>query len=173
MYLKDIIRGGAPMKKTIVFLSIIGTLLFLRFVVFFLASIPSGSMIPTIEIGDQILANRLDRNFHRGDVVIFPYPDDESTLYIKRIIGEPGDSIEIKDGKTYVNEEALEEVYLAEPQEGEYGPYTVPEGHYFMLGDNRNHSADARFWNNTYVEEEKIVGKAFWVWFPFNHLHAI
>lgn len=159
--------------KIIIPISIVALLFFLRFVVFFLATIPSGSMLPTIQIGDNVIANRLDRDFNRGDVVIFPFPDNESVLYIKRIIGEPGDKVEIKDGKTYVNEEAIEEVYLAEEQIGDYGPFEVPDGHYFMMGDNRNHSADARFWKNTYVEESKIIGKAFWVWFPLNHLHVI
>lgn len=152
---------------------IIGLFLFFRFVVFFFATIPSASMYPTIKVGDNVIVNMLDRNFKRGDVVIFPYPDDEDTLYIKRIIGEPGDKVEIKDGKTYVNEEVLDEPYVAEEEKGEWGPYYVPEGHYFMLGDNRNHSVDARFWTNTYVEEGKIVGKAFLVWFPLNHLHGI
>lgn len=167
-------KQGIKKKLGIIIpIAVVATLLFLRFFVFFLARIPSGSMIPTIEVGDNVLANKLDRDFHRGDVVIFPFPDDDKTLYIKRIIGEPGDKVEIKEGKTFINDEVIPEPYLAEEQIGEFGPYNVPEGHYFMMGDNRNYSADARYWTNTYVKEDKIIGKAFWVWFPFNHLHSL
>ena len=160
-------------KKIIIPAAIAATLLILRFVVFFLAVVPSGSMIPTIQIGDQLVVNKIDRNFSKGDIVVFKYPDDESVYYIKRIIGEPGDKVEIKDGKTYVNEEIINEPYLAEEENGDFGPYNVPESSYFMLGDNRNYSKDARFWTNKYVEEDKIIGKAFYIWFPFNRIRTL
>ncbi len=128
------------------------------------AEVPTGSMENTIMAGDRILALRtsywLDEP-KRGDVVVFRYPDDPTgeTLYVKRIIGEPGDTVVVEDGVVYANGEALEESYLAEPMVGDFGPFTVPEGSYFTMGDNRNHSLDSRYWENKYVEEGEILGK--------------
>ena len=103
--------------------------------------------------GDKLIALRTFYWFEdpkRGDIVVFEYPDDPSELFIKRIIGEPGDKVEIIDGKVYINDsrEPLKEDYLKEPMEGSFGPYTVPEDCYFMMGDNRNDSLDSRFWND-------------------------
>lgn len=128
------------------------------------AKVPTGSMENTIMPKDRFIANRLayiNDNPDRGDIVVFKYPDDESVLYVKRVIGLPGDYVEIIDGKVYINnsEEPLIEEYIKEEMYGTYGPYTVPEDCYFMLGDNRNNSLDSRFWENTFVEKEKILGK--------------
>ena len=89
-------------------------------------------------------------------------------LFIKRIIGMPGETVEIKDGKVYINgsEEPLKDSFTPETPVGDYGPYTVPEDSYFVLGDNRNYSRDSRFWNNPYVAEDKILGKAVLRYFP-------
>ena len=139
------------------------------------ARIPSGSMESTIMTGDRIFGFRLQYLFgdpKRGDVVIFKYPDDESTNFIKRIIGLPGETLEIRAGKVYINgsETPLDEsAYLnEEPYALDFGPYQIPEGHYFMMGDNRNHSKDSRYWVNTFVARDKILAKAFfryWGWF--------
>ena len=133
------------------------------------AVVPSSSMETTIMTGDRVIGLRFAYNFsepERGDIMIFKFPDDESKLYIKRLIGLPGETVEIKDGHVYIDGEVLDEPYLTVSTEGNYGPYTVPEDHYFMLGDNRNNSADSRFWNNTYLEREKIVGKAVFKYWP-------
>lgn len=133
------------------------------------AIVPSSSMETTIMTGDRVIGNRLAYSFsepERGDIIIFKFPDDESKLYIKRLIGLPGETVEIKEGKVFVDGEALDEPYLTVTTEGTFGPYTVPEGHYFMLGDNRNNSADSRYWNNTYLAREKIVGKAVFKYWP-------
>lgn len=135
------------------------------------AVIPSASMEPTIMTNDRIFGNRLayvNKDPARGDIVIFRFPDDEKQLYIKRIIGEPGDVVEIRDGLVYINgsEEPLDEPYVKVTPEGDFGPYVVPEGSYFMLGDNRNNSADSRYWINHYVKKEKILGKAWIRYFP-------
>ncbi|SFK74742.1 signal peptidase I Serine peptidase. MEROPS family S26A [Lachnospiraceae bacterium KH1T2] len=133
------------------------------------AKIPSASMEQTIMTGDRVIGFRgayLFSDPQRGDIVIFKYPDDESILYIKRIIGMPGDEVEIKDNVVYINGERYNEDYISGGTSGDFGPYKVPEGHYFMLGDNRNNSADSRYWNNTYLAKEKIVGKAVFRYWP-------
>lgn len=156
------------------------------------AKIPSGSMQNTIMKGDHLLANRLayiNSDPERGDIVVFKYPVDESTLYIKRIIGLPNEKVEIIDGKIYIDESAepLEEDYLPEEWfiRNDGYVFNVPEGCYLMLGDNRNDSSDARYWKEEalqkgvadteeeaekfqYVAKEKIEGKAFVRYWPIS-----
>ncbi len=134
------------------------------------AKIPTGSMENTIMAGDRVIGFRwsyLFSNPKRGDVVVFKFPDDESQNYVKRIIGLPGETVEIKSGIVYINGVALEENYLKEtPYRENFGPYEVPERHYFMMGDNRNRSADAREWTNKYVAKNKILGKVKFRYYP-------
>lgn len=149
------------------------------------AKIPSESMEKTIMTGDRIFGFRLAYGISLGlfgqeiisekwkaperfDIVIFKYPDDESQLFIKRIIGLPGESVEIRDGKVYIDSSGtpLDDSFLPEEMEGSYGPYEVPENSYFMLGDNRNNSWDSRCWDNTCVRFDQIVGKAVLRYFP-------
>ena len=129
------------------------------------AVIPSASMEPTIMTGDRIFGNRLaykSSSPERGDIVIFRYPDDESQLFIKRVIGLPGETLEVRDGRVYIDNSdlPLDEPYVKVDAVGDYGPVTIPEGGYFMMGDNRNKSADSRFWVHPFVMEEKILGQA-------------
>ena len=148
------------------------------------AKIPSESMENTIMTGDRIFGYRLAYGLNldlfgkeiskkwkdpeRFDIVIFKYPDDESQLFIKRLIGLPGDKVEIRNGKVYINdsETPLEDDYVPETPLGSFGPYEVPENCYFMMGDNRNNSKDSRYWTNTYVRFDQIVGKAEIRYFP-------
>lgn len=135
------------------------------------AEVPTGSMIPVVQPGDRLIVNRLAYLFDdpkRGDIVMFAFPDDESDNYLKRIIGLPGEKLEIKDGLVYINDsdKPLDEPYLNDPPNGNYGPYNIPEGCYFMLGDNRDISKDAREWKNKFVKKEKIVGKAILRYYP-------
>lgn len=148
------------------------------------ARIPSESMEKTIMTGDRIFGFRLAYGFQidafgldislkwknpeRYDIVIFKYPDDEKKLFIKRLIALPGETVEIIDGKVYVNgsKTPLEDDFIPEEMQGSFGPYTVPEGCYFMLGDNRNHSKDSRYWENTFVSFDQIVGKAVLRYYP-------
>jgi len=138
-------------------------LLINRFIIF-KVEVPSGSMENTIMTGDKVFTYRLSYLFSdpkRGDIVVFPYPDNEEVDYIKRIIGLPGDKIEIRDGILYINDEEYEEDYLLEPMDKEdFGPVVVPENSYFMMGDNRNSSMDSRYWINMFVKRDKIKGKA-------------
>ena len=142
------------------------------------AQIPSGSMENTIMTGDRVFGNRLAYKFSdpkRFDIIIFKYPDDESQLFIKRIIGLPGETVEIHDGNIYINgsDSPLEDVDIKEPMEGSFGPYTVPEGCYFVMGDNRNNSRDSRYWENTFVSEDEILGKAVLRYWPLNEIKLL
>lgn len=131
------------------------------------AKVPSGSMENTIMTDDRLFGFRLSYMFsdpERGDIVIFKYPDDESVNYIKRVIGLPGETVTITDGKIYINhsDTPLKEDYLKEEWlvKNDGMEFQVPEGYYFMLGDNRNSSKDSRYWTNTYVARDKILAKA-------------
>ncbi len=157
--------------QTIVFAIIIA--LFINNFIIVNASVPTGSMENIIMPNDRIVAFRLSYMFgkpERGDIIVFKFPDDveQKILYVKRVIGIPGDKVEIKNGKVYLNDEIIDEPYIKEPMyDGNYwGPYDVPEDSYFMLGDNRNYSEDARYWENTYVSKDKILGKVFFKYFP-------
>lgn len=134
--------------------------------------VPSGSMENTIMTHDRVIGSRLSYKFsdpQRGDIAIFRWPDDETIFYVKRIIGLPGDTIDIIEGKVYLNgsDTALDEPYLREPMEPERpAHYVVPEDSYFMMGDNRNYSLDARRWKNTFVHKDKIIAKVLFRYFP-------
>jgi signal peptidase I len=133
------------------------------------AQVPTSSMETTVMAGDRILVNRLSYVFSepkRGDIVTFVYPDDGKTLYLKRIMGLPGETIEGKDGIIYIDGEPLKQDYTEEVSEDDFGPYTVPEGAYFMMGDNRNDSWDSRYWEHKFVELQDIIGKAAVSYFP-------
>lgn len=137
-------------------------------------TIPTGSMLDTLQIGDFILVNKLAYKFSKpqhDDIVVFEFPLNPKVDYIKRVIGVPGDVIEIKDKVVYRNGEKLEPTYTRFVEGYHLGisdnvdKFTVPEGYYFMMGDNRDNSLDSRFWG--YVKEDAIIGKAFiiyWSW---------
>ena len=135
------------------------------------ATVPTGSMEDTIMPQDRIIALRLTyyvSHPQRGDIVVFRFPDNEELLYVKRVIGLPGETVEIRDGRVYIDgsAEPLPDEYVKGRPTGNYGPYEVPEGCYFMLGDNRENSEDSRFWVNKYVQEDKILGKVYFRYFP-------
>lgn len=139
------------------------------------AEVISGSMEDTMQIDDVYLGNRLSYVFgdpERGEIVFFKFPDNEEETFVKRIIGLPGEKIEIKDGKVYINDSAepLYEPYLKEtPRKEDFGPVVVPEDSYFMMGDNRNHSSDSRAWNTFYVTRDELLAKAWLrIWPPFH-----
>lgn len=139
------------------------------------ATVPTGSMENTIMPDDNILGNRLaylSEGPKRGDVIFFYFPDDESQKFVKRVIGLPGETVTILEGKIYIgnSNEPLDEPYLKEEWTRGVGPYVfqIPEDSYLCLGDNRNNSKDARDWNNPYVKKEKIIGKAIFTYFPID-----
>lgn len=163
------IAGEIGSWISIIAVAMLIAILLTRFIVVN-AKVTSGSMETTIMTGDRLIGLRTSYWFsdpQRGDVVFFYSPDNESEIFVKRVIGVPGDVVEIKSGVTYVNGEALSETYLREtPAVQDFGPYEVPEGCYFMMGDNRNNSNDSRYWQHTYVERSKILGKAEWIYYP-------
>lgn len=133
------------------------------------AQVPTGSMEMTITTGSRIIISRLayiNDKPQRGDIIAFYFPDDGKTQLLKRIIGLPGEKIQGIDGQIYINDELLIEDYIQEKLDEDFGPYVVPEGAYFVMGDNRNNSYDSRYWNHKFVEEDKIVGKAAIEYFP-------
>ena len=172
--------------------------------------IPSGSMLPTLEVGDFILVNKYAYGVRlpvagtkvleigdpeRGDVMVFRYPEDRSTNYIKRVVGLPGDHIRYRNKHLFINGDPVPRSFVARlpPVErwreqlgsvehdiyhtmgrmtgaGE-GEWVVPEGHYFVMGDNRDNSNDSRFWGT--VPDELVVGKAFAIWMHWKSLTTL
>lgn len=146
--------------------------------------VPSPSMVPTIELGDRFLVDKITYRFRspeRGEIVVFSPTTgvlskaEESQIIlkndlIKRIIGLPGEIVEVRDGQVLVNGEALSEPYIDSSRRPiyEFGPETVPEGNYWMLGDNRNRSWDGHVWG--YIPREKIVGRAVWRFWPLGRM---
>lgn len=135
------------------------------------ANIPSGSMEDTIHPGDRVIGSRLaylSQGPERGDIIIFRYPDDESQVFIKRVIGLPQEEVLIVDGQVYIDgaQKPLKELYLKEIPQGSFGPYEVPEDSYFVMGDNRNNSHDSRFWENHFVTRDEVMAKAVFQYYP-------
>ncbi len=148
--------------------------------------IPSGSMLPTLEIQDRILVEkvrpRLDKSLHKtlniGNIVVFEPPEtliksgyESKSALIKRIIGLPGDQIQIHQGQLFRNSSLVEESWRSDPMKYEMDPITVPEGELWVLGDNRNNSLDSHFWGS--LPEEKVIGTAVWRYWPINRFGPI
>jgi signal peptidase I len=138
--------------------------------------IPSGSMLPTLKIDDRLMVEKLTYHFRsptRGDIVVFN-PTDRlieqkfRDAFIKRVVGTPGDKIEVREGKVFVNDQPLTEDYILEPPSRNSPPIIVPSDQYFVMGDNRNSSYDSRFWGT--VPRDRIIGKASFRFWPLNCL---
>lgn len=166
---------------------------FLRASVVEAFKIPSLSMYPTLKEGDHILVSKLSYGLrlplitntvmgyaepHRGDIVVFTRPDDprspedDSAInIIKRVIGLPGEKLEVRDTKVYINDAPIDEPYAHWDFEGlpdgNFGPATIPAGHIFLMGDNRDHSKDSRFWTYPFLDVARVKGRAliiYWSW---------
>lgn len=141
--------------------------------------VPTGSMEPTVMTNDLLIMEKLSkwwRDYKFGDILVFYHNPDNmgGELYLKRLIGLPGDTIEVRNGVLYRNGERVEEPYLhGLVMNGSYGPVVVPEGHYFFMGDNRNRSHDARRWVNTFVPFDAVKGRAFFRYMPLNRFGFI
>ena len=167
-----------PILEWVVIIAVaLAAALFINFVIIINSVVPSGSMESTIMTGSRMMGLRVTYWFsdpEQGDIIVFKYPDDPSQNFVKRVIGTPGDTVEIIGGVTYVNGEQLDEPYLNEtPVNRNFGPYEVPEGCYFVMGDNRNNSHDSRFWKNTFVPRSSVLGKALLVYWPLNRIGAL
>ena len=147
-------------------------MLFCFFLITFVAQafrVQGTSMLPLLEDSERIIVNKFIYRFHqiqRGDVVVFWYPKDPSVSFIKRVVGVPGDSVELRRGALFVNDRRITEDYVR-PQFNDdetHGPVTVAKGYYYVLGDHRNSSNDSRSWGE--VPEKYIYGKAVFRFWP-------
>jgi len=165
--------------------------LFVRTFVFQAFKIPTGSMEPNLLVGDHLIVNKMvfaptatgferailpHRDIHRGDVIVFKFPKDPTRDFIKRVIGLPGDQLELKRKKLYINGQELSEPYVhflaplspesdkrSDDLREEYGPVTVPANQYFMMGDNRDNSEDSRYWG--FMPASYVKGQALFIYF--------
>jgi len=141
--------------------------------------IPSGSMEPTLQINDRLIIDKISYNFRqpqRGDIVVFSPTEalkqqNFKDAFIKRVIGLPGETVEVKGGRVYVNDQALREQYIEEEPEYSYGPVTVPEDNYLVLGDNRNNSYDSHYWG--FVPRDNIIGRAIVRFWPLDRVGEV
>lgn len=136
--------------------------------------VPTPSMLPTIQLQDRLVVEKISYKFSdvkRGDVVVFRPPsnvDQSGNDWVKRVIGLPGEKIEIKDGKVFINEKELTELYELERPNYTFGPIVVPEGSFFVLGDNRNNSYDSHYWG--VLSNQNIIGKVLIRYWPINRI---
>ncbi len=140
--------------------------------------IPSDSMIPTLEIGDRLVVEKVSYRFRPpayGDIVVFDPPSQlrmqgyaKDQAFIKRVIGTPGHVVQIQNGKVYLDDQVLQEPYIAEPPTYSWGPAIIPDNTVFVMGDNRNNSNDSHVWGCLPVKN--IIGRAWFRFYPFSKL---
>ncbi|KAF3889271.1 MULTISPECIES: signal peptidase I [Nostocales] len=141
--------------------------------------VPSGSMEPTIQPGEHLLIDKLSYDFtspKRGDIVVFNptktlEEDNFHDAFIKRVIGLPGDKVDVKNGQVFINNVPIKENYIEAKPDYTWGPVIVPANSYLVLGDNRNDSFDSHYWG--FVPRNKIVGRAIFSFWPFNQIGGI
>lgn len=196
-------KGASAAAEAISFLKTLAVFLAAAFIlrasVVEAFKIPSLSMYPTLKVGDHILVGKLSYGLRlpfvtdsvalfstpeRGDIVVFTRPDevrtaeDESSInIIKRVVGLPGDTVEVRGTKVFINGKELEEPYARYQEhgitEGYFGPDVVPPGHIFLMGDNRDHSKDSRFWENPFLDIHRVKGRAMIIYWSWDSLRRI
>ena len=168
---------GEEVKDWIVSIVIAVVLAFLiRQFIVELYIVDGPSMRPTLQSQERLVVNKFIYRFREpahGDVLVFRYPRDPSRDFIKRVIAIPGDTIEIKDGRVFVNDKLLNEPYILEKTNSEYPKATVPNGTIFVMGDNRNNSEDSRFADVGFVPYDLIKGKAILVFWPVSEFKTL
>lgn len=170
-FVQGIIYDWAPTLGLSVLLALV-----LRSFAFASYYVPSPSMVGTLYPGDKFIAEKfstkvLNRSPQRGEIVIFHHPEHPHETWVKRVIGLPGDLVEIRNGSVWINNERIQEDYIKDDALNDYGPVSVPEGNYFVLGDNRNNSLDSRIWG--YLPEEYIEGSPVLVFWPPRHARSL
>lgn len=147
----------------------------IRLFIFQNYSIPTGSMEPTLNVGDYIGVNKIIYKIsqpHRGDIMVFKYPLNPKRVFVKRVIGLPGETVQLRDSVLYIDGKVVAQPYLPKNLRfGDYGPVTVTNGQYFVLGDNRNNSDDSRVWG--FVPGENVIGKAIFIYWPLNRMRIV
>lgn len=171
-------RGGENLQ--ILFIALILALLIRTFVAE-PRFIPSDSMLPTLQVGDRLVVEKVSYRFRmpaKGDIVVFDPPQQlqvqgyaKNQAFIKRVIGAPGQIVKIKNGKVYLNGTPLEEDYIAEPPDYDWGPGQVPKDNVFVMGDNRNNSNDSHVWG--FLPKRNIIGHAFFRFWPLNRIGGV
>lgn len=168
---------GAELKDWIISIAIAVVLaLFIRHFIVELYLVDGPSMQPTLVSNERLVVNKFIYRFRtpkKGEVLVFQYPKDLSRDFIKRVIALPGDTIEIKDGHVFVNNQLQNEPFILSQTRGDYPLTTIPEGHIFVMGDNRNNSEDSRFPDVGFVPFNLIKGKAVLVFWPLSNLHTL
>lgn len=150
--------------------------------------IPSESMVPTLEVNDRLIVEKISYNFNapeRGDIIVFMPPEAAGReclglqgqsgqikdAFIKRVIGLPGETVEVSNGQVLINSQPIQEDYISAPPNYQWGPEVIPEESYLVLGDNRNNSCDGHFWGT--VPAENIIGRAVFRFWPPNRVGSI
>ncbi|MDL2236803.1 signal peptidase I [Christensenellaceae bacterium OttesenSCG-928-K19] len=149
--------------------------LVVRNFVFGIILVNGPSMLPTLHTSEWLAVEKVTRYFGipaRQDIIIVKYPGEEDT-YVKRVIGLPGETIEVRDSIVYIDGQPLDEPYVSNEPYADMEPVLVPEEHVFVMGDNRAHSWDSRNKNTGPIAREEIVGHAFWVLYPFSEARSI
>ncbi|MEG3005961.1 MAG: signal peptidase I [Oscillospiraceae bacterium] len=143
--------------------------LIIKYVVF-LTTVPTGSMLPTVQLDSWHIATKIynvEKRVQRGDIIMFQ-SDELNMILLKRCIGLPGETVKIaKDGKIFINGAPYDEPYVVNTYAQDEQVFVIPEGNYLFLGDNRSGSIDARYWKNPYIPAEKIIGEAHFTLYPF------
>ena len=143
--------------------------------------IPSNSMLPTLHTGDRLVVEKVSYHFHqpeKGDIVVFEPPQllqnlgyRKDQVFIKRIIGKPGQKVSVNNGKVYIDDQPLAEDYIAEPPDYQLASVQVPDNEFFVMGDNRNDSNDSHVWG--FLPKQNIIGRAVFRFFPFDRIGLI
>ncbi|AWK53133.1 signal peptidase I [Clostridium beijerinckii] len=142
--------------------------------IFFVISVPSGSMYPTIKPKDKIITTRIHNvnKIKKGDILVF-YSEEFQETMVKRVIGLPNDSVEIiEDGSVFINGQKIDESYVIYP-DSRTGKFKVPNKEYLFLGDNRAHSLDSRSWKDPFISLENIKGRSLFILFPFDRVSKL